>query len=300
MIDANWEITSVIGLFFMPFVEFDFMQRALLGMLMLSVSTAPVGVFLMLRRMSLTGDAMAHAILPGAALGFLFAGLSVTAMTIGGLLAGSFVVLLSGLAARKTDTNEDSSLAAFYLTSLAIGVMIISMSGSNVDLMNVLFGSTLALDDTALILLLIICSITLLTLAILYRPLVMECIDPDFLKSVSGYGAIAHFGFLMLVVLNLVSGFHAMGTLMSVGLMILPATIARFWVKQLEPMILLAIVLAFFSCLVGLLLSYYISIPTSPTIIASLGLCYFVSVLTGRNNGVLSQWLGRKRKHLTA
>ncbi|MFT7289915.1 MAG: zinc/manganese transport system permease protein [Reinekea sp.] len=282
-----------------PFVEFAFMRRALLGTLVLSVSSAPIGVFLMLRRMSLTGDAMSHAILPGAAVGFLFAGLSVTAMTIGGLIAGSLVALLSGLTARKTGTGEDSSLAAFYLTSLAIGVMIISMSGSNVDLMHVLFGSTLALDNTALILLLSICAITLIALTLIYRPLVMECVDPDFLKSISRFSSIAHYGFLMLVVLNLVSGFHAMGTLMSVGLMILPASIARFWVRQLESMILLSMLLAFGACVSGLLFSYYISVPTSPMIITSLGACYIVSIFLGLNKGMLTTLINAKRKHLT-
>lgn len=290
----------MISALFSPFIEFVFMQRALFGTLVLSISSAPIGVFLMLRRMSLTGDAMSHAILPGAAVGFLFAGLSVTAMTIGGLIAGSLVALLSGLTARKTDTGEDSSLAAFYLTSLAIGVMIISMSGSNVDLMNVLFGSTLALDNTALTLLLSICTITLVTLTVIYRPLIMECVDPEFLKSISRYSAIAHYGFLILVVLNLVGGFHAMGTLMSVGLMILPATIARFWVKQLESMILLAIVLAILACICGLLFSYYISVPTSPMIITSLGVTYLLSVLFGLNNGVITKAVSKKRRHLSA
>jgi len=287
-------------LLFAPFVEFAFMRRALLGTMILSVSAAPIGVFLMLRRMSLTGDAMSHAILPGAAVGFLFAGLSVTAMTIGGLIAGSLVALLSGLTARKTGTGEDSSLAAFYLTSLAIGVMIISMSGSNVDLMHVLFGSTLALDNTALTLLLTICAITLVSLTIIFRPLVMECIDPEFLKSISRFSSIAHYGFLVLVVLNLVSGFHAMGTLMSVGLMILPASIARFWVKQLEPMIILSVMLAGLACISGLLFSYHISVPTSPMIITSLGVTYFVSIFFGLNNGMVTQYINNKRKHLSA
>jgi zinc/manganese transport system permease protein len=283
-----------------PFVEFEFMRRALLGMFLLSLSTAPIGVFLMLRKMSLTGDAMAHGILPGAAVGFLFAGLSVTAMTIGGLIAGSLVVLLSGLTARKTNTGEDSNLAVFYLTSLAIGVMIISMSGSNVDLMHVLFGSALALDNTALILLYLICAITLIALTIIYRPLVLECVDPDYLKSISRMGSIAHYTFLILVVLNLVSGFHAMGTLMSVGLMILPAAVARFWVRQLEALIVLSIFIAFIACLIGLLLSYHFSIPTSPMIITSLGLSYFLSVFVGANKGLLIGFLLKKQKHLSA
>jgi zinc/manganese transport system permease protein len=290
----------MIDLIFSPFIEFSFMRRALLGMFLLCCSTAPIGVFLMLRRMSLTGDAMAHAILPGAAVGFLFAGLSATAMTVGGLIAGSFVVLLSGFTARKTNTGEDSNLAVFYLTSLALGVMIISMTGSNVDLMHVLFGSALALDNIALVLLYIICAVTLVVLTIIYRPLVLECVDPDYLKSISRMGAFAHYAFLILVVLNLVSGFHAMGTLMSVGLMILPAAVARFWVKQLEPMILLSIVLAIAACVTGLLLSFYVSIPTSPMIIVTLGCSYFVSVIFGTHKGILTTYLIKKQKHLSA
>lgn len=290
----------MIDLLFGPFIEFAFMRRALLGMGLLCLSATPVGVFLILRRMSLTGDAMAHAILPGAAIGFLFAGLSVTAMTIGGLFAGSLVVVLSGLTARKTNTGEDSNLAVFYLTSLALGVMIISMSGSNVDLMHVLFGSALALDSTALILLYIICSLTLIALTVIYRPLVLECVDPDYLKSISKKGALAHYGFLVLVVLNLVSGFHAMGTLMSVGLMVLPAAVARFWVRELESLILLAFGFALLACYLGLLGSYYWGLPTSPMIITLLGGLYFISVFVGAQKGILVNYWVKKQKHLSA
>src|SRR3954463_11615184 len=133
-----------------PFAEFDFMRRALVGSIALSLGAGPVGVFMMLRRMSLFGDAMAHAILPGAAIGFLVSGLSLGAMTFGGLVAGILVVLLAGLVTRNTALKEDASLAAFYLISLALGVTIVSLKGSNIDLLHVLFGSILALDDTAL------------------------------------------------------------------------------------------------------------------------------------------------------
>mgnify|MGYP003319020165 FL=1 len=163
-----WEILIT------PFEEFGFMRRALLGCIAVSIGATPVGVFLMLRRMSLTGDAMACAILPGAAVGYLISGLSLGAMTIGGLIAGMTVALLSGFVSRVTALREDASLAAFYLISLAIGVLIISMRGSNVDLMHVLFGTVLALDDAALILLCSIASLSILVLAALFRPLVLE------------------------------------------------------------------------------------------------------------------------------
>lgn len=274
-------------LFIAPFADFVFMQRALWGIIVLSISATPIGVFLTLRRMSLTGDAMAHAILPGAAIGFLISGLSVTAMTIGGIIAGCVVAILAGIVARHSKAEEDSSLAAFYLLSLAVGVLIISANGSNVDLLHVLFGSTLALNNDALVLLTLIASISTLSLALLYRPLVMECVDPHFFKTVSKLSAVAHHGFLLLVVLNLVAGFHALGTLMAVGLMILPAAIARFWSNHLGGMLIVAFISAVLSGYFGLFLSYHVSLATSPAIVLVLGLLYIISLIFGRQGGLL-------------
>lgn len=274
-------------LFIAPFSEFVFMQRALWGIIILSISATPIGVFLTLRRMSLTGDAMAHAILPGAAIGFLVSGLSVTAMTIGGIVAGCVVAALAGMVARHSNAEEDSSLAAFYLLSLAIGVLIISANGSNVDLLHVLFGSTLALNDDALILLTVIATISTFALSMLYRPLVIECVDPHFFKTVSKLSSVAHYGFLLLVVLNLVAGFHALGTLMAVGLMILPAAIARFWSNRLGSILCLAFIAAGTSGYFGLFLSFHASLATSPAIVLVLGIFYIISLVFGRQGGLL-------------
>ncbi|MEA2935397.1 MAG: zinc/manganese transport system permease protein, partial [Variibacter sp.] len=224
-----------------PFADFGFMRRALAGVFALALAAGPLGVFLMLRRMSLVGDAMAHAILPGAALGFLVAGLNLFAMSAGGLLAGIIVAVLTGLVSRVTDLKEDASLASFYLLSLALGVTIVSLKGTNLDLLHVLFGSVLALDDPTLFLIGAVASITLATLALVYRPLVLDCVDPGFLRSVSPLGAPVHLIFLTLVVLNLVAGFQALGTLLAVGLMMLPAATSRFWTRDVTWMVALAI-----------------------------------------------------------
>src|SRR6195952_1087163 len=193
-----------------PFTEFEFMRRALAAVIALSLGGAPIGVFLMLRRMSLVGDAMAHAILPGAAIGFLISGLSLFAMTAGGLIAGCVVALLTGLVARATELKEDAALATFYLLSLALGVHIVSLKGTHIDLLHVLFGNVLALDDQTLLLIAANATITLIVLALIFRPLIIECVDPGFMRSVSGSAAFAHLAFLGLVVVNLVSGFHAL------------------------------------------------------------------------------------------
>ncbi len=281
-----------------PFADFGFMRRALMGCVAISVGATPVGVFLMLRRMSLTGDAMAHAILPGAAVGYLISGLSLGAMTIGGLVAGMAVALLSGFVTRVTALREDASLAAFYLISLAVGVLIVSTRGSNVDLMHVLFGTVLALNDDALLLLCSIASVSVLTLALLLRPLVLECADPQFLRSVSGLSAVTHFTFLALVVLNLVGGFRALGTLMAVGIMILPAAAARFWAASIGGLIVSAVTVAMVSSLTGLLLSYHFSLPSGPAIILMAGFAYGLSLLLGPVGGLIARAF--PRRHLEA
>ena len=271
-----------------PFVDYAFMQKALLGTILLAVSAAPVGVFLMLRRMSLAGDAMAHAILPGAAAAYLMFGLAILPMTLGGLVAGLVVALGAGAVTRVTIQNEDASMAAFYLISLAAGVLLVSMRGSAVDLMHVLFGTVLALDTDALLLIGTISAFTLATLAIIWRGLIAECLDPLFLRSVSKLGAPVHFLFLLLVVLNLVSGFQALGTLLSVGLMMLPAIAARFWASRVLPMCMAAGAIAVLSGITGLLASYHYGLPSGPAIILAAGLAYAVSLIGGPR-GVVAQ-----------
>jgi zinc/manganese transport system permease protein len=272
-----------------PFLEFEFMRRALAAVVALSLGGAPIGVFLMLRRMSLVGDAMAHAILPGAAVGFLLSGLNLFAMTAGGLIAGFAVALLAGVVTRNTDLKEDASLATFYLASLALGVTIVSVKGTNIDLLHVLFGNILAMDDQTLLVVAFNATLTLVVLAVIYRPLVIESVDPLFLRTVSRAGGLAHLTFLALVVVNLVNGFQALGTLLAVGLMILPAGIARFWSRELTGMITIAVASAILSGYAGLVLSFQTRIPSGPAIILVAAALYVLSILFGNVRGVVRQ-----------
>lgn len=270
-----------------PFTEFAFMQRALLGSLLLSLGACPVGVFLMLRRMSLIGDAMAHAILPGAAAGFLLYGLEIVPMTLGGLIVGVIVALGAGAISRLTVQKEDTSMTALYLISLALGVLLVSLRGSSIDLMHVLFGTVLALNNEALALIGAITAVTVAMLAIFWRALVAECLDPLFLRSVSRLGPPVHFIFLGLVVLNLVGGFQALGTLLAVGLMMLPAAAARFWTIRVGPMCLMSAAIGMTSCISGLLLSYHASLPSGPAIVLSAGAIYLTSLVVGTRGGLV-------------
>ena len=272
-----------------PFADYAFMRRALAGALMLSVSACPVGVFLTLRRMSLAGDAMAHAILPGVAAGFLLFGLQVLPMTIGGLAAGIVVALAAGAVSRFTVQREDASMAAFYLISLALGVLIVSLRGSSVDLVHVLFGTVLALNDAALWLIAGVAAATVLLVALFWRALVAESMDPLFLRSVSGVGAPTHFVFLGLVVVNLVAGFQALGTLLAVGLMVLPAAAARFWAGRAVTIVALAVAFGAISSVAGLLLSYHVELPSGPSIILAAGALYVLSLVAAPRGALRSR-----------
>ena len=280
-----------------PFIEYGFMRRALVGGFAVCLGAVPVGIFMTLRRMSLTGDAMAHAILPGAAIAYLISGLSLLGLTIGGVLAGIVVVALAGWVARSSHLKEDTSLAAFYLISLALGVLVISLRQSNVDLFHVLFGNILALDNAALSLLASISTISLIVMAVLYRPLVIECVDSTFLRRVGKSSAIAHYGFLFLMVINLVSGFHALGTLMAIGTLVLPATAARFWAQSLDFIMFIAFTFAILGCYVGLLLSFHFDLPSGTAIIISMGIFCILSILMGENGGLLRNRF--QSRHLT-
>ena len=280
---------SIYSALIAPFLEFEFMRRALAAIIALSLAGAPIGVFLMLRRMSLVGDAMAHAILPGAAIGFLLSGLNLFAMTTGGLIAGFTVAILAGLVSRTTGLKEDASLATFYLASLALGVSIVSLKGSNIDLLHVLFGNILAMDDQTLLVIAANATITLVVLAVIYRPLVIESVDPLFLRTVSRAGGPAHLIFLALVVINLVNGFQALGTLLAVGLMILPAGIARFWSRDITGLICIALLSALISGYAGLVLSFQTRLPSGPAIILVAAGLYMASVLFGSVGGLVRQ-----------
>jgi len=281
-----------------PYVEFGFMRRALVGCLALALGCGPIGTILVIRRMSLMGDALSHAVLPGAAFGFIIAGLSLPAMSLGGVAAGLVVALLSGLVARLTPLREDASFAGFYLMSLALGVLLVSIHGSNIDLLRLLFGSILAVDDAALILIGGIATASLLMLAVIYRPLVVECFDPGFLRAVGGRGGLVHALFLTLVVFNLVAGFQALGTLMAVGLMMLPAAAARFWVRELWSLSAASTALALASGFFGLLLSYHLDLPSGPAIVLVAGLGYLASVTLGPRDSLCALYV--RRAHLEA
>ena len=289
----------MIEFFLAPLREGE-VRHSLVAILALALSAGPVGVFLMLRRMSLVGDAMSHAILPGVAVGLLIGGMSVFAMTLGGLIAGLLIAVVAGVVSRTTELQEDASLAVFLLMSLALGVVIVAANGMEIEkLMEFLFGETEAkMSAEKMLVIAANATISLFVFALIYRPLVIECVDPGFLRSVSPAGGPAHIAFLALLVLNLISGFHALGTLLGVGIMIIPATVARFWTRDITMLIALAVASALVAGIAGLLISFHAHVPAGPAVTLVAGALYLLSVLFGPVGGLV--WRAFPGRHLEA
>lgn len=282
-----------------PFAEFAFMRRALVATLALAVAGGPLGCLLVLRRMSLMGEAMAHAVLPGAAAGFLLAGLSLPAMSLGGFAGALLVALAAGLVARNTSQRADASFSAFYLVALALGVLLVSLGGGQLDLMRLLFGSVLAVDDAALLQMAAVATLTLPALALMYRPLVLGMLDPGFLRQVGGPAGSTQLLVVLLLVANLVSAFQAMGTLMALGILLLPAAAAQCWAATLPVQVATAAGIGMISGVAGLLLSFHADLPSGPSIVLVCGAVYLTSLLLGRRDGVLVRQCRSRRPATT-
>lgn len=262
--------------------SYAFMRRAFVVTTILSASVAPVGAFLVLRRLSLAGEAMAHAITPGVVIGFVTAGLSVMSLLFGGLIAGLGVAVLTAYLARNTILRSDASLASLYLIALAIGIFILSAAGSAIPLKSFLFGSILGVDDASMILVGGVATVTLLTFALILRPLIMSTCDPVFFESQVKRPWIVDQGFMFLLVLNLLAAFKTLGTLMAVGLMILPATAARYWSGTITAQLGLGFIFSLLSCWLGLTLSYVLpETPSGPAIVLVAGAIFVLSALFG-------------------
>lgn len=278
---------NMADLLLTPFTDFDFMARALWASSAIAVVGAPVGVLLMFRRLSLVGDALGHSLLPGAAVGYLFWGLYFPALFLGGLVAGLVVAGLASLVSQVTPQKEDSSLASLYLLSIAIGVVLVSQSGSSIDLLHLLFGSVLALDNATLAIVLSSCAFCLLLWVSFGRLLLYESLDSHHLQRLGYPVKLIHFSFLFLVVLTLVTGFQALGTLMALGLVLLPASAARFCVDSLPRQIGLSVVYGIGASFSGLLFSFYLNWPSGPAIVLACGLIYFICFLLGPAHGLI-------------
>ncbi len=268
------------------------LMRALFAGLMLAIATAPLGVFLILRRMSLIGDAFGHAILPGAAGAALLSGGATWAISLGAALTGTTVFISASFIGRLLRLPEDAGFALFFMSALALGVLISNTGGEHIHFDTLLFGNALGLDFTALVLCGIAMVISLVGMAIIYRPLMIDTLDSAFLASAGrgkSIGSIAQAVFFALLAVTSVAAFHALGALMAVGMTIIPAIGARYWANSIPKMMLSAGILAAIGVCLGLLATTFFHTPAGATIILCLVTLAFASAVFGPVGSVFTR-----------
>lgn len=264
---------------FEPFFVYDFMFSALMVCIALSFSSVPLGVFMVLRRMGLMGEALSHGILPGIAVSFLISGLSIVSMTIGGMLAGIFVALLSHVIVKKSNLPEDSSLSALYIIFLSIGFLLISLTNSGIHLTHILFGNILSINHETVLMIISVSIITGVLLLFYARSFLWIGFDPIFCRVQKLPVDVMNILFMVLVVINIVASCQALGTLMALGMMLLPAITVRLLTQKFSRLVMGSMLLGVMGSYAGIILSYHFNLASGPLIIFCFGLCFLIVFL---------------------
>jgi ABC-type Mn2+/Zn2+ transport system permease subunit len=259
-----------------------FMARALAELAVLAVMCGPVSLFILLRRMSFAADALTHTVFPGVVVGFLLGGLD--GVFGGALVAGLLTALgITVLGAARQGLTEDATVAVLLTAMFSLGVLLISRLPSYTgDLTAFLFGRILTVSGTQLVQTMVVAAIVLGVLAVGARALLLRAFDPDGAAAAGVPTAAADLVLNALVALVVVAAVRAVGTVLVVALLIVPAAAARLVTDRLVPIVLLGSALTFVAGYVGLLVSWHASIDyglrltSASAIVLALVLAYLV------------------------
>ncbi|UVI93216.1 metal ABC transporter permease [Staphylococcus aureus] len=256
----------------LEFVEhlftYQFLNRALITSIIVGIVCGTVGSLIVLRGLSLMGDAMSHAVLPGVALSFLFG----IPMFVGALITGMIASIFIGYITSISKTKPDAAIGISFTAFLASGIIIISLINTTTDLYHILFGNLLAITNSAFLTTIVIGSIVLILIIIFYRPLMISTFDPTFSRMSGLNTTLLHYFVMLLLSLVTVASIQTVGIILVVALLITPASTAFLISKKLYSMMIIASLISVISSIVGLYYSYIYNIPSGATIV----LCTFV------------------------
>jgi zinc/manganese transport system permease protein len=271
-----------------PFT-YEFMQRGLLSAALLSLSGGLLGPILVLRRLALMGDALAHSLLPGVALAFLFFGANTVALFLGALFAGLLTAAGSALLSRLTRLKEEAAFGALFILFFAAGVALVSVMRARLDLMHFLFGNILGVSPDDLRLAAFASGLTLAVFVIFRRGILLQTFDPIFHRATGGRSGLVHLTLLALTVLNLVAALQAMGIVLALGLFLLPAVTAYLWCDHFGKLLATSVALALAGTAAGILLSYHASLASGASIVLCLGAVFLFSAVASPRYGLLAR-----------
>jgi manganese/iron transport system permease protein len=269
-------------------LQYDFMIHGMLAAIFVGVLCAVIGCFIVLRSMAFLGDAMAHAVLPGVAIAYLFGG----NILLGALIAALVVAGGISLFSRRGTLREDTAIGILFSSALALGVAIISTVRTYaVDLSHILFGNVLGVSTSDLWIILGLGGIVLAALLLAYRPLVIVSFDPVLAATlrlpVEGLRALL----LILVAVTIVISIQTVGVGLVTAMLVTPAATAYLLTRRLSSMMVLSALLGAFSGVMGLYASYYANIASGAAVVLAATLFFLLAFLFSPQRGwIVTRW----------
>lgn len=277
-------------------LQFEFMQRALLAVVLIGAVSGVIGAYVVTRGMAFLGDALAHSILPGVAIAYI-SGASGQGLLLGGLVAGILAALGIGFLTRGSRLAEDTAIGIVFAGMLALGIAIISRTGDySVDLTHVLIGNILAVDATDLALIAIAGIIVVVVIVLFYKEFLVVAFDPTLAQTLRLPAEALRLLLLVLLAITIVIGVQVVGVALVSAMLVTPAATARFYVRRLHHMMLLAALIGAVCSVIGLYAAWYIQVAPSAAIVLTLMGVFLATFFLAPGKGYLWSLLGRSAR----
>jgi manganese/iron transport system permease protein len=275
---------SITSLLLEP-LSYPFMQRALIIAVVTGVVCAVFSCYLVLKGWSLMGDAISHAVLPGIVIAYI-AGFP---FVIGAFIAGVFCATGIGYISENCRVKEDTVMGIVFSGMFAMGLVMFSKIETDQHLLHILFGNMLGITwaeitDTA-----IIAGIVLLVIGVKWRDFLLYCFDASYAKVIGLPVKLLHFGLLMLLSLTIVASLKAVGIILVIAMLIAPGAIAFILTNRFRNMLIIAVLVAVFSCISGVYVSYYIDAATGPTIVVIQSIIFIIAFIASGKGVMMTQ-----------
>lgn len=254
-------------------MTFHFLQNALITSVTIGVVAGTIGSFIILRGMSLMGDAISHAVLPGVAISFMLSIHPLLGAAAFGIMASFLITLIRQNSVIKSDT----AIGITFSTFLALGVILIALVPTTTNLFHILFGNVLAVQDADMYLTIGISVIVLLLVSLFFKELLLTSFDPIMAKALGMHVNFYHYLLMILLTLVAVVSMQSVGTILIVALLITPAATAYLFVNTLKKMMIVSATLGGVTSVIGLFLGYNLNIAVGSCIVIVGALIFAVS-----------------------
>ncbi|WP_165005489.1 metal ABC transporter permease [Enterococcus sp. ZJ1668] len=266
-------------------MNYQFLQYALITSILVGIASGVIGSFIILRGMSLMGDAISHAVLPGVAISYMFGFSYIFGATIFGMLTAGII----GFVTQRSRLKNDTAIGIVFSSFFALGIILISFAQSATDLYHILFGNVLAVRESDLLLTSVISGIVLLFVFLFYKELKITSFDPMMAKAYGLNTGLIHYLLMFFLTLVAVVSLQTVGTILVIAMLITPAATAYLLTDQLAKMIALSAMIGVMSAVVGVFFSYSYNWPSGATIVLACAVFFVLAFLFSPSKGILFQ-----------